>query len=427
MMVPLLLAVSMVPQPQGLRGQALLDDLSRRAVRYFWEQSEPTTGLTRDRGPNAVGGTANNPRISSVAATGYALSALAIGASRGWLNREVALKRAVLTVNSVLTKVQGSHGWYYHFIDWQTGIRQWNSEVSSIDSGLLFAGMLMAERGFEDAKFSALTKQVMDRVDWNWMLTDGGTKPNSLLFCHGWKPESGFLASRWNSFCEHMFLYILGYGFYNNMPDGSWAAWARPHVEYRGLELLVGGPLFMHQMSQGFYDFRDRRDRLGYDYFVESVKATQANRKYCIANPLRFEGYGWDIWGLSASDNPDGYGAQGAPGWITDNGTLAPASAVAGVMFTPEASIRAAEKFLTTYPESYGQYGFTTGLNPSRDWQSPDVIGIDLGQMLLSIENARDGLPHKWMMSRPESLLAYKKIGLVKTVEAGERPLRVNP
>lgn len=412
---------------QPLKGQALLDDLSKRSVRFFWEQSDPGTGLTRDRGPNTKGGKENNADISSIASTGYALAAYAIGAERGWLERKPALDRARLTLNTVLTKLEGTRGWYYHFVDWKTGKREWSCELSSIDSSLLFAGMLLAERGFQDAEYSALAQKVMDRVDWKFMLTDGGAKPDSLLFNMGWKPESGFLDSRWESYCEHIFLYILAYGYYKDMPAGSWEAWKRPPVEYKGMNLLTGGPLFMHQMSQGFFDLKNYRDGLGYDYFVEARNATLANRAYCIENPQKMEGYGPNIWGLSACDIPDGYGAQGAPGWISDNGTLAPAAAAASVLFTPNESIAAAEAFVAKFPESYGQYGFTTGLNPTKKWQSPDVIGIDIGQMMLNIENARDGLPNRWMMANPRFQEAYRKIGLKKTDEGPweKRPLRI--
>ncbi len=422
----LIATLTLAVQPAPLKGQALLDDLSKRAVRFFWEQSEPTTGLTRDRGPNTKGGKENNPKISSVASTGYALAAYAIAAKRGWMPRATALKRARLTLDSILNKVEQNHGWYYHFIDWKTGKREWNCEVSSIDSSLLFAGMLMAEAGFKDPVYSRLAKRVMDRVDWKWMLTDGGQKPNELLFSMGWKPE-GFLNARWGSYCEHMFLYVLAYGNFAAMPAGSWAAWNKPVVEYKGLTMLAGGPLFMHQMAQGFYDFRNRRDREGYDYFVEGRNATLGNRQYCIDNPKQMAGYGPDIWGLSACDIPDGYGAQGAPGDISDNGTLAPASAVASVIYTPELSIRAAEAFVQKYPTSYGQYGFTTGISPQAKWVSPDVIGIDLGQMLLNIENARDGLPNAWMMSRADTQRAYQKIGLRVTKEGPleKRPMRI--
>ena len=412
---------------QSLSGQALLDDLSKRAVRYFWEQTDPTTGLCRDRGPNTPGGKENNANISSIASTGYALAAYAIGAERGWLKRADVLPRARLTLETVLTKLQGHKGWYYHFVDWKTGNREWNSELSSIDSALLFTGMVVAERGLKDAEYSKLCQKVLDRIDWKWMLTDGGAKPESLSFTMGWKPDSGFLGARWSSFDELMFLYVMAYAFWPEMPEGAWADWKRPLVEYKGLQMLVGGPLFMHQMSQGFFDFKGYRDKLGYDYWVEGRNATLGNRLYCIENPKGFKGYGPDIWGLSACDVPGGYGAKGAPGWIDDDGTLAPACAVASVIYTPDLSKRAAEAFRQKYPASYGQYGFASGINPTKDWTGPDVIGIDLGQMLLNIENARDGLPNRWMMGHPKVQAAYRKIGLVKTSEGPfeKRPFRI--
>ena len=426
MLAPLLALALACNWAQAPAYPDILNDLSKGAVRYFWEQSDPTTGLTRDRGPNTKGGKANNANISSVASTGYALAACAIGAKRGWLERKEALLRARTTLRTVLSKVEGAHGWYFHFVNIQTGKREWNSELSSIDSGLLFAGIVMAERGLDDPEFSELAKKVLDRVDWQWMMTDGGAKPSSLTFCHGWKPEEGFLTHRWASYAEHMFLYVLGYALWPQMPRDSWAAWDRPRVEYKGLALITGGPLFMHEMSHGFFDFRDYRDPAGYDYFVEARNATLANRAYCIENPKGFAGYGPDIWGLSASDNPDGYGGQGAPGWIDDNGTLAPSAAVAGMPFAPKESLAAAETFRKMFPECYGQYGFASGINPSRKWTGPDVIGIDVGQMLLSLENHRDGLPNRWMMGHPLIQSAYRKIGFVHTAEGAlsERPLR---
>jgi len=428
-MVAITSAIALLAIGQPLQGQALLDDLSKRAVRFFWEQTDPSTGLTRDRGPNTKGGKENNANISSIASTGYALAAYAIGTKRGWLDKDDALARARLTLRTVLTKLEGKNGWYFHFVDWKTGKREWNCELSSIDSMLLFTGMVMAERGLKDPEYSELSKSVLDRIDWKWMMTDGGAKPDAKTFCMGWKPESGFLDGRWGGFCEHMFLYIMGHAFWPEMPLSSWEAWTRPIVEFKGLRLITGGPLFMHQMSNGFFDFKDYRDPLGFDYFVESRNATLANRQYCIDNPKGFAGYGPDIWGLSACDKPEGYGAQGAPGWIEDNGTLAPAAAVASVMFTPELSIKAAETFQKNYPESYGQYGFVTGLNPAKTWQSPDVIGIDLGQMMLNIENHRDGTPNKWMMGHPAIQRAYRLIGLKKTSEgpSDKRPLIVSP
>lgn len=424
-MLTSLLALSVLSSPRTIA--PVLDDLSRRAVRYFWEQSEPTTGLTRDRGPLREGGKENNGNISSIASTGYALAACAIGAERGWLKRTEAIERARLTLDTVLNRLEGRNGWYYHFVDWKTGKREWNCELSSIDSGLLFAGMVLAERGLKDREYSRLCQQVLDRIDWKFFMTLDGKKPDGLFFSMGWKPESGFLDHYWSSFNELIFLYLLAYSHYPDMPIDSWMQWKRPEIEYKGLKMLVGGPLFLHQMSQGFFDLKGYRDPLGYDYWVEGYYATLGNRLYCIENPKGMKGYSENIWGLSACDIPTGYGAKGAPGWIDDDGTLAPAAAVASVIYTPELSIKAAEAFKKEYPESYGQYGFTTGINPTKDWQSPDVIGIDLGQLMLNIENYRDGLPHRWMMSNPKVQAAYRKIGLRKTSEGDvfKRPLRV--
>ena len=200
-------------------------------------------------------------------------------------------------------------------------------------------------------------------------------------------------------------------------------------VQLDSIDGYLGGPLFLHQMSHVFVDFKNKRDPAGYDYWVASRNAVLANRDYCIDNPKGFEGYSKDIWGLSASDGPNGYSAHGAPGWIEDDGTLAPSSAVACAMFTPVESRQAAEAFKKRYPKSFGTYGYTISLNPTRNWQSPDVIGIDLGQMMLSIENAKDGLVHKWFMSHPLVKKGMAKIGFRTTKEgdATKRPLRVEP
>lgn len=416
-------AVSVAPVPVF---DPVLDDLSRRAVQYFWEQSHPKTGLTLDRANNKE----DQPRtehVASIAATGFALSALAIGAERGWIERDKALERARKTMRTLVDFPIRSRGWYLHWVDWESGNRLWKSEVSTIDSGILWAGMLIAERYFKDPEITRASDRILREVDWEWMLTDGGAKPDSLSLTMGWHPETGFIKARWDSYNELMLLYILALGANERFPEKSWADWKRPEIEYKGLKLLVGGPLFLHQMSHVFYDFSGRRDALGYDYWVGARNATLANRQYCVDNPKGFEAYGPDVWGLSACDGPDGYNAFGAPGWISDDGTLAPAAAVASVLFTPSESLAAAKAIQAKHPETYGRYGYTTGFNPTRKWQSPDVIGIDLGQMLLAIENHRDGLPHRLSMSHPVAQRGMARAGFRKTEEGPleERPLRL--
>ncbi len=398
-----------------LRGKALIDDLSKRAVQYFWDETPADTGYTRDRAPN-YDGARNNGDISSVAAIGYALSAYAIGAERGWINKEEARKRTILTLKNI-PKIEGHMGWYYHFINIKTGKREWNCELSSIDSGLMFLGIVFAEAAWKDPEITKLSMDILSKPNWEWFMTDGMKKQNSLTISMGWSPTNGFLDARWDGYYEQMAFYIVGMGL-DGLPANSWAAFKRgPRYVYKDIEILHGAALFIHQMSQAYIDFKGKRDYLGYDYWVSGRNMTLANRLYCIDNPQKFKGYGPDIWGLSACDIPGGYGAPGAPGAIWDNGVLAPAAAVASIMYTPDLSMRAADAFVTQFPGSYGRYGFTTGMSPHEDWRSPDVIGIDIGQMMLAIENWRDGYAWKVMNSSKIIQRGMAKAGLRKTSE----------
>lgn len=404
----------------------LLDDLSRRAVSFFWEQSHPETGMTLDRADN----TADKPKdemVASVAAVGFALSAYAIGAERGWLKREDALARTQATIAHLEKLPLRNRGWFVHFYDWETGKRLWNSETSSIDTGIMLAGLLQADAYWQDPEVRAGTQRIVSAIDWNWMMTDGGNKPDSKTFSMGWKPESGFIEARWDHYNELILLYIIALGASPQVPDASWDAWKRePIVNYGPYEFFTGGPLFLHQMSNVFYDLEGKRDRLGWDYWKAGWAATMANRQYCIDNPKGFVGYSADVWGLSASDGPDGYVAYGAPTAGPDDGTLAPSSAVAALLYDKEIALQAAYGFKKNHPEAFGRYGFNIALNPTKKWMSPDVIGIDLGQMMLAIENHRDGLPHRLSASHPIVQKGMSRIGFQRTFEGpiAERPLR---
>lgn len=425
----LALAAMALQSGSPLHGEALLDDVSHRAFNFFWKESPAPYYFTKDRAPNFPGKVPKEKTPASIAAIGYAMSAYAIGAHRHWVSKEEALERARVTVRNVLDKAPAYKGWYYHFFDPANGERMWNCEVSTIDTSLFINGLMMAEGYFKDKRLTALANEVYSRIDWTFMLTNNGKMPSEKFFTMGYTPEHDFINARWGDYNELMHLYIAAYALWDKMPVESWARWDRNPKEYKGFHFFRGGPLFLHQMSQGFYDFRDRRDRLGYDYWVGSRNATLAQRAYCAENPGHFKGYSESIWGLSACDNPQGYGGNGAPVDVNDNGTLAPVCATASVIFTPKESTEATEAFVAQYPESYGIYGFSTGINPNENWQSQDVIGIDIGQAMLNIENHRDGSPHRWMMSQPRVQRALAIIGLRKTSEgpSEKRPLRIEP
>lgn len=425
--MPALLASSIFLLQTAAAKPMTLDELSYRAFKYFVEQSHPVTGFTKDRARN-WGSDERENKVASIAAMGFTLPAYAIGVHRGWMKRPVALAKSRNMLRQLLRIGPREHGWFYHFFEWNTGKRVWNCEVSSIDTGIFVQGMLLAERAFNDKDFTALSNRILKDVDWKWMVTRDGKRPESPFVCHGWKPETGFLDSDWGSYCELHLLYVQAHGMYPQMPKAAWEKIRRPEYEYNGIKFLAGGPLFMHQMSHVFIDFKSKRDTLGYDYWVASRNAMHANRAYCIDNPKGFKGYSEEIWGLSASDSPKGYEAHGAPGDTYDNGTLAPSSAVAAAMFDRKLAENAARDFSTVHPETVGQYGFTISFNPTEKWMSPHVIGIDLGQMLLSIENSRDGFPNKMSMRHPINQIGLKKMGFVTTKEGPveKRALRIS-
>lgn len=389
-------------------GPALLDDLQHRAVTFFWEQSHPVTGFTKDRATNADGVDAHV--IASCAAVGFALVAYPIGVEHKWLPRKGALDRTRATLSHLLTDWQESHGWLYHFTDWKTGERQWKCEVSSIDTSLCLAGILFAERYWNDPQVTRDAERFEKRIDWDWMLTNGGSLPTAAHLCMGWKPEDGFINARWADFDECNFLYIQAYGL-TNITTAGWDTIKRPPVSYKGLDLITGGPIFMHEMSEGFYDFRNQRDRLGYDYAIEEQNAALANRAYCIENPKKMKGYGPDFWGLNACDNPDGYGAFGAPGWIEDNGTVCPTGPLAALPAIPKQAMSFATALRRDYPAAWGRYGFPDALNPTRNWIDTDVLGLDLGMMLLAVENARTGFVWRINSANPVIKRGFERAG----------------
>ncbi len=385
-----LAAPAAVDSPIGA-SDSLLAQYQQTAIEYFWEEADPSTGLVKDRAANFGDDTYT---VSSLAATGFGLACLPIAAKRGWLPEDEAREKARTTLDFLLNDSPHEHGWYYHFVDMRTGARVWNCELSSIDTALLVAGALTAGAHF-GGEVEALADAIYARVDFPWMLTDGGAKADSLTLSHGWKPESGFLSSRWDSYCEHMVLYLLGIGSATHaIPAETWEAWNRPVGEYGGHETFRVGPLFTHQFSHAFVDFRGVHDGCGRDYWQSSVNATLANRQFCIDHADEHETHGPDLWGLSACDGPDGYRAYSAPpGRVEQDGTVAILATLASAPFTPTLVESVAASLIKRHRDDvWGRYGFTDSVNLDRDFWAPDVIGIDVGAAVLMIENERSGM-----------------------------------
>jgi hypothetical protein len=323
--------------------------------------------------------------------------------------------RVRTTLRFFASRAFHKNGWFYHWIDARTGERRWQSEVSSIDTALLVAGVLTAGQYFrEDAEILRLAKQIYERMDFRWMLNG-----HPLLLSHGWKPETGFLRSRWDTYSEDAILYLLAIGSPTHpiTPESWYALWRdRYRYEGYGFYTSIGVPLFMHQYSHAWVDFRNRREVRGdrIDYFENSVAATLAHREFCIDLAGDFSSYGPDSWGITASDSAKGYLAWGGPPrHPAIDGTLVPSAAGGSLMFTPEPALATLKFMRNKYSDRvYGQYGFVDAFNPITGWVDTDVIGINVGIILLSAENMRTGNVWRWFMQNREIPNAMQLVGL---------------
>jgi len=404
-------------KPLSAQDDAFLEDVCHRAFRYFWENSNPKTGLALDRA-RADGSPIDEQHrsIASIAATGFGLTAVCIAAERGWIKRSEASERVRATLRFFAVRAPGERGWFYHWLDASTGERRWNSEVASIDTALLLAGVLTVRQYFDDdAEIRKLATDIYRRIDFAWMQNG-----NIGLLSHGWKPETGFLKSVWGDYSEETILYLMAIGAATHqIPSNAWWKWKRDWVRYNGFTYLASAaPLFIHQYSQAWVDFRGRRERAAphVDYFENSVTATRAHRAFCISLSTKFPGYSENIWGITASDSAKGYVAWGGPPPDPNiDGTVVPCAAGGSLMFTPDISLPALRAMKEKFGDKiYGRYGFIDAFNPNTGWVNRDVIGINAGITLLSAENLRSGNVWRWFMRNPEILTAMKLIGLDK-------------
>lgn len=395
----------------------LLDSLQGHALRYLLNEVDPRTGLVAD--------STMPDTVCSIAAVGMALAAYPIAAECGRITRSEAAARTLRllrffhdSAQSEAVDATGYRGFYYHFLDMQTGRRAWESELSTIDTALLLAGTLASAAFFDtdaedEREISTLAVALYRRADWQWAL-DGG-----LTLTHGWRPESGFLPYRWQGYDEALILYVLALGSPTHpIPAESYTAWTASYTWKRiyDHELLYAGPLFIHQYSHLWIDFRDIRDTYmrdkDSDYFENSRRATLVQREYAIRNPLGFVGYSDCCWGFTACHGPGpatvsidgiqrqflGYSARSAP-FGPDDGTIATWAAVASLPFAPEVVLPTLRRFEELHVGVSGRYGFESTFNPTfpstddkqAGWVCPWVYGIDQGALALMVGNYRSG------------------------------------
>jgi hypothetical protein len=380
--------------------ETFLEDLSRRCFLFFWEQADAHSGFVLDRvrtdGTQTPGRSAD---VASVATTGFALTALCIGAARRWVDPNQIRERVRATLRFLAYNQQHEHGWYYHFVNRKSGDRAWRSELSSIDTALLLAGILTAQQCFaDDAEILQLAQTLYERVDFAWMLDE-----STNLLRMGWLPESGFLRAEWMNYRENPILNILAIGSPTYpVPVRTWYAFERDPVRFGPYHYVGAGPLFTHQFPQAWLGLAGLRDGTSYgiDYFHNSRIATRAHRAFCLSLRSFYPAFSETLWGVTPSDSDIGYIGWGNSFSRRDmDGTIVPCAAAGSLMFAPEICLPALRAMYDQFGEYiYGRYGFADAFQPVSLWVNPDVVGLDVGITLLSAENLRSGRVWDWFM-----------------------------
>ncbi len=412
--------------------EQMLETLQRQAFGYFLKHTHPRNGLVAD--------TSRPGAPASIAVVGFALSSYPVAVERGWIDRAEAAQRCLAAMQFFTDSDQsgavvstGCHGFYFHFLHAETGLRMWESELSSIDTALLVFGMLMAGAYFDadtpaEAELRRLAKDLYERVDWHWAEHDDDA------VALGWKPECGFLSYGWQGYNEALLLYVLGMGSPTHpLTTGSFEAWTLTYQweNLYDIDFLFAGPLFVHEFSHAWIDFRGIRDAFmrekDCDYFENSRRAAQVQRQYAIRNPGSFVGYGQDCWGLSAGDGPGtdpqqvagrrqsfyGYAARGVP-WGPDDGTVTGSAMLASLVFAPDIALPALQRMFDPGSAQPGRALIASGFNATvgederegqgsiahrrAGWISEGEFGLDQGIIVLMIENFRSGM--LWRLSR---------------------------
>lgn len=395
------------PIDPSLQGDAaLLDELERSAFEYFWNESDPRTGLVKDRA-NANGG--DTRKLASIAATGFGLSALCIGHQRNYRSRDEIKSRVRDSLRFLAQDAPQVHGFFYHFVDMETGARSRSSEISPIDMAIFLCGALTCRAYFEeDEDIRRHAESLYKRVNWIWALNKENT------FAMAWKPGEGFSSHRWDSYCESMMLYLLAIGSPTYpIRAECWSSIRRPWMTYGGYKFISSpAPLFVHQFSHAWFDFRGKQDEFT-DYFENSVRASRAHQHFCEELNREFPCYSKKVWGITASDSRKGYVAWGGPpmqGPI--DGTIVPAAAAGSLPFVFNDAIGVLKNLRAYYGDRiWKRYGFVDAFNPLNGWVSRDVLGIDVGISMLMAENARSQFVWNSFMRNPEVKVAMDRAG----------------
>ena len=400
----------------ALDDDALLDAVARQTFAFFWEGAETGSFLARDRSTK-ISDPPND--LVAVGGSGFGLMALVVAVERGWVGRDDALARLDRML-TVLERAERHHGAFPHFLHGQSGktipFGPKDDGGDLVETSFLMMGLITARQYFlADENLVARITALWESVEWDWY-----SKGENVLYWH-WSPDAGWAMNHqirgWN---ETLITYVLAAGaptphaIKREVYEQGFCA-GPDYLNgktYHGVRLPLGpelgGPLFFAHYSFLGLDPRNLRDAHA-DYWRQNMAHVAINRAHCVANPNAFKGYGADCWGITASDDPDGYDAH-AP--AHDNGTISPTAALSSFPYAPEAAFAALRHFLGRHGgRIWGRFGFTDAFNETRDWWAETFLAIDQGPIVVMIENYRSGLLWKLFMSAPEVRRGLARLG----------------
>jgi hypothetical protein len=402
----------------------ILDYIQQADFDFFWYWANPANGLIPDRSETYSG--------CSIASVGFGLTAIGVAIDHGWITRAQGVARVTTTLNTFLNGPQGPattgtigyNGWFYHYLDMNTAVRTGNSELSSIDTTLLLAGILYAKQYFngtnaDEAYIRTMASGIFNRVNWNWFAQ--GTDAVSMQWLPG---GTGFASANWVGYDEAMMIYILGMGSLTYpLPASAWPKWTTGYIwaTNYGQAYIQFPSMYVHVFSHCWIDFRHIADSYmsnhNSTYFENSRRAALAQRAFAIANPNHETGYSSNVWGLNASDGPNGYAVHAITGTSIigyDDGTIAPSAAGGAMAFTPEYSEPVLTNFYAHFrPHLWTAYGFYDAFNQTKQWYDTDELGIDQGPIVIMIENYRTQRPWQLFMQNLEVQTGLQQAGFV--------------
>jgi hypothetical protein len=401
----------------AISDNALLDLVQQQTFKYFWDFGHPVSGLARERSNGD-----NN--VVTTGGSGFGIMAIPVAINRNFITRAEGLTRMQKIVGFLKNTAPHFHGAFSHWMNGTTGavvpFSANDNGADLVETSYLMMGLLTARQYFNTADPAEVTLRndintLWNDVEWDWFRQNG----KKVLYWN-WSPSAGFAVNvpvqGWN---ECLITYVLAasstsHGINKPVYDSGFArngAMVNGNTYY-GYQLPLGpnlgGPLFFAHYS--FLGIKPTGLTDAYaNYQTQTLNHTLINYNYCKANPAGQFGYSDSVWGLTASDIPNGYTASSP---TNDVGVIAPTAAISSIPYTPTESMKALKFFYYVLGDKlWSDYGFRDAFSLKDTWFAGSYLAIDQGPIIVMIENYRSGLIWNLFTSCPEVKAGMLSLG----------------